>query len=179
MSIFRSVAVALAAAIIAGCASVPTSTQEREAFSREAQASREAWLKTDPGMEALVKKSHGFVFFPNVAKAGFLVGAGAGEGVVYEGGRPIGYAEMNQLSAGALVGAQRFSQLVVFENKAAMDRFKAGELSFGANASAVIATTGTAASAEFNDGVAVFVRPIEGIMADASLGGQRILFIPR
>lgn len=175
---FRIAAV-VAAAFIAGCASVPTTTQERDAFTREAQSSREAWLKTDPGIEAFAKKGHGFVFFPNVAKAGFLIGAGAGEGVVYEQGKQIGFAEMSQFSAGALIGAQRFSQLIVFQNKEAMDRFKAGALNFGATASAVIATAGAAARAEFNDGVAVFVRPIEGIMADASLGGQQIRFIPR
>jgi hypothetical protein len=49
----------------------------------------------------------------------------------------------------------------------------------GADRSAVIATTGTATNARFVDGMAVFVRPIAGAMAEASLGGQRMTYVPR
>jgi hypothetical protein len=66
----------------------------------------------------------------------------------------------------------------VFENKAAMDRFKANQFSFGATASAVIPKAGTATSTQFVDGVAVFVRPITGVMAEAALAGQKITYVP-
>jgi len=60
-----------------------------------------------------------------------------------------------------------------------MDKFKRNEIDFGANASAVLADKGAAASAQFVDGVAVFVRPIRGAMAEASLGGQQITYLPK
>jgi hypothetical protein len=55
-----------------------------------------------------------------------------------------------------------------------MDKFKRNEID-----SAVLADKGAAASAQFVDGVAVFVRPIRGAMAEASLGGQQITYLPK
>jgi lipid-binding SYLF domain-containing protein len=81
------------------------------------------------------------------------------------------------MSAGFQAGLQNYSELIVFENQAAMDKFN--EIDFSANASAVYADKGTAANAQFVDGVAVFVRPIRGAMAEASLGGQQIAYIPK
>jgi hypothetical protein len=52
------------------------------------------------------------------------------------------------------------------------------DVNFGANASAIIANSG-AANARFVNGVAVFIRPITGAMAEASLGGQRITYVPK
>jgi hypothetical protein len=74
---------------------------------------------------------------------------------------------------------QDYSQLIVFENQGAMERFKRNEIDFGANASAIVADKGTAMNAQFVDGVAVFVRPIRGAMAEASLAGQQIAYLPK
>ena len=67
----------------------------------------------------------------------------------------------------------------MFQNKAALDRFKQNQMEFAANASAVIAKTGAATNARFVDGVVVFVRPIVGAMAEASLGGQRTRYVAK
>ncbi len=50
---------------------------------------------------------------------------------------------------------------------------------FSANASAVYADKGAAANAQFVDGIAVFVRPMRGAMAEASLSGQQITYLPK
>ena len=42
-----------------------------------------------------------------------------------------------------------------------------------------IADKGTAMSAQFVDGVAVFVRPTRGGMVEASLAGQQITYLPK
>jgi len=83
------------------------------------------------------------------------------------------------MSAGFQAGLQYYSQLIVFENQPAMDKFKRNEIDFAASASAVYADTGAAMSAQFVDGVAVFVRPTRGAMAEASLGGQQITYLPK
>ena len=140
---------------------------------QEAQASRQEWNKVDPQFEAFAKKGYGYAFFPEITKGGLLVGGAHGRGVVYEKGQHIGYADLTQMSVGFQAGLQDYSQLIVFENQAAMDKFKRNEIDFGANASAVVADKGAAMGAQFVDGVAVFVRPTGGAMAEASLGGQQ------
>jgi lipid-binding SYLF domain-containing protein len=96
--------------------------------------------------------------------------------VVYEQGRHTGYADLTQATVGLQAGGQTFSELLVFENKAALDRFKAGHLNFTADASAVVLKTGIAADLSFIDGVAVVVSPIGGAMVEAALGGQQFTY---
>ena len=173
------VAIALATGLLVGCSTAPTTTTERDELTRKAIAERDEWNKIDPGMAELAKKSYGFAFFPEITKGGLVFGGGYGRGVVYEQGKPIGYADVTQGSFGLQAGGQTYSELIVFENKAAMERFKQNQVDFGANASAIIAKSGAASNARFVDGVAVFVKPITGAMAEASLAGQRVTYVPK
>ena len=173
------VAIALATGLLVGCSTAPTTTTERDELTRKAMAERDEWNKIDPGMAELAKKSYGFAFFPEITKGGLVFGGGYGRGVVYEQGKPVGYADVTQGSFGLQAGGQTYSELIVFESKAALERFKQSPVDFGANATAVIATTGAATNARFVDGVAVFVRPKVGAMAEASLGGQRMTYVPK
>jgi lipid-binding SYLF domain-containing protein len=182
MTLSRSVVVAaitLATSLLIGCSTAPTTPAERDELIRKAQAERQEWNRLDPGIEALAKKSHGVAFFPEITKGGLGVGGAYGRGVVYEQGQHIGYADVTQGTVGLQAGGQTYSEVIVFENKAAMDRFKQNQVEFGANASAVIAKTGAATNARFVDGVAVFVRPITGAMAEAAVGGQRVTYVPK
>jgi lipid-binding SYLF domain-containing protein len=165
--------------LLAGCSTGSVTKEEGDALMKSAQTSRQEWNKIDPQFEAFAKKGYGYAFFPEITKGGLLVGGAHGRGVVYEKGQHIGYADLTQMSAGFQAGLQDYSELIVFENQAAMDKFKGNEIDFSANASAVYADTGTAASAQFVDGVAVFVRPIRGAMAEASLGSQQITYITK
>jgi hypothetical protein len=71
-----------------------------------------------------------------------------------------------------------FSELIVFRAQEALNDFKDGEFSFAANATAVAIKPGAAASATYNDGVAIFVHIKGGLMAEAAVGGQRFTFKP-
>jgi lipid-binding SYLF domain-containing protein len=172
-------AIFLTTVLLVSCSTAPTTTTAKDELTQKAMAEREEWNKLDPGLEALAKKSEGYAFFPEIIKGGLGVGGAYGRGVVYEQNQPIGYADVTQGSVGLQAGGQTYSELIVFENKAAMDRFKKNQIDFGANASAIIAKTGAAANARFVDGVAVFVRPTAGAMAEAAIGGQRVTYVPK
>ncbi len=169
----------LTTGLMAGCSTRSVTKDEGDALLKSAQASRQEWNKEDPQFEAFAKKGYGYAFFPEITKGGLLVGGGHGRGVVYEKGQHIGYADLTQMSAGFQAGLQDYSQLIVFENQAAMDKFKRNEIDFGASASAVYENKGAAMGAQFVNGVAVFVKPIRGAMAEASLGGQQITYQPK
>jgi lipid-binding SYLF domain-containing protein len=179
MFVERAIVVMVLMSLVAGCSTGSVSKEERDTLVKQAQASRQEWNKVDPQFEAFAKKSYGYAFFPEITKGAFVVGGAHGQGVVYEKGQHVGYADLTQVSVGFQGGLQDYSQLIVFENQAAMDRFKRNEVDFGANASAVVADKGAALTAQFVDGVAVFVRPIKGAMAEASLAGQQITYLPK
>jgi lipid-binding SYLF domain-containing protein len=173
------VGIALTTALMVGCSTAPTTPEAKDELSRKAAAERQEWNRLDPELEAFAKRGHGFAFFPEITKGGLVVGGAYGRGVVYEQGQHIGYADLTQASLGLQAGGHTYSELVVFENKTAMDRFKQNQLDFWANMSAVVANTGAAAAARFVDGIAVFVRPTAGVMAEAALGGQQITYAPK
>jgi lipid-binding SYLF domain-containing protein len=79
-----------------------------------------------------------------------------------------GYAFFPEIVKGGLGVGGAYGRGVVF---------KQNKVDFGANASAIIAKTGAAANTRFVDGVAVFVRPTAGAMAEAAVGGQRMTYV--
>jgi lipid-binding SYLF domain-containing protein len=125
----------------------------------------------------VIDKAYGHAVFPKIGKGGVIVGGAYGRGIVYEQGGMIGYADMTQASVGAQLGGQTYSEIIAFENKEALERFKQNRLALSANLSAVIVESGAAKAARYTDGVAVFVMPRAGAMAEASVGGQKFTFV--
>ena len=125
--------------LLVGCSTAPTTPTARDELTQKAVAERDEWNRIDPGLEALAKKSEGYAFFPEITKGGLGVGGAYGRGVVFQQNQPIGYADVTQGSVGLQAGGQTYSELIVFENKAAMERFKSNQFEFGANASAILA----------------------------------------
>ena len=178
-SAFRSILVAAVAMVVAaGCATAPKSEAERQSLVSESEAAVQTMTAKDPSLRDVIDDAHGYAIFPNVGKGGLIAGGAYGRGVVFEQGRPIGYAELNQASIGAQIGAQSYSELVVFENEDALSRLKAGNIDLGAEMSAVALTAGAAGAARFEGGVAVFQLPKGGLMAAAAINGQKLNFQP-
>ena len=169
-------AVTVVVGLLASCATAPTSREDKAALVAEASSRWQQMRTADPALDGLVKRGHGYALCPDVGKAGLGVGGAYGRGVVYERGQHIGYSDLTQGTVGAQVGGQSFSELLVFENKAALERFKAGQFGFAAGASAVVLKSGVATNATFVDGVAVVVQPIGGVMAEATIGGQQFTY---
>ncbi len=151
----------------------PARDQREEAAAQETIA---RFKKADSAMQAFFDHAYGYAVFPSIGKGGLIVGGGSGRARVYEKGKLIGYARMTQVTVGAQVGGQSYSEIIFFKDKAALENFKAGNLKFAAQASAVIVTEGVSKDRAYNKGVAVFTLPKAGAMAEASIGGQTFSF---
>ncbi len=163
----------------AGCATSPPATgAQRSALQEEAEAALEAMEAKDPSLAPIVKGAYGYAIFPSIAQGGLVVGGATGRGVAYQKGRMVGYVELNQASIGAQLGGQTFSELLVFEDPSAFAKLQSGDFTFGADASAVAITAGAGSTARFDDGVAAFVMPESGLMANLSLNGQKLDYTP-
>jgi lipid-binding SYLF domain-containing protein len=150
----------------------------RKNLAADVQSTIGRFKKTDAGIERFFKESAGYVVFPTIGKLGFILAGGYGEGEVYEGGKLIGVASVSFGSIGLTVGAQEYSEIVFLKDKPDVDRFKQNKFEFDASASAVIWKSGAAKSADYRSGVAVFVQPKGGLMAEAAVGGQKFTFKP-
>ena len=134
------------------------------------------FLEKDPSLQKFFDQAYGYVVFPNVGKGAYIVGGGYGEGIVYEKGISIGYATIIQASVGLQIGGQGFSEIIFFKDKYTLDYFKQGNYELSAQASAIAVTTGVAANHDYSEGVAIFTLPKVGLMAEASVGGQKFTF---
>jgi lipid-binding SYLF domain-containing protein len=83
---------------------------------------------------------------------------------------------VRQGSIGVQLGGQSFQQIIFFQEARTLSNFKVGKFEFAANASAVAVRRGAAASADYEQGVAVFVAPKGGLMFEASIGGQKFAY---
>lgn len=83
---------------------------------------------------------------------------------------------MTQVTVGAQVGGQSYREVIFFENKDALDRFKDNKVEFTSQISAVAAKSGVSANAKYTEGVIVFTKDLSGLMAEASVGGQKFTY---
>lgn len=137
-----------------------------------------AFKKNDPSIKAYFNQAYGYVVFPTIAKGAFIIGGAHGKGTVFRRGTVIGKATLSQGSIGAQLGGQTYSEIIFFKNKTALQHLIEGKLKFAAQASAVAATEGAAANADYSNGVAIFTLTKGGLMFEASIGGQKFSFKP-
>lgn len=176
-AMFSLLAFSLAA--LPACSTAPKSEADRTALVDEAQSELNRAKQADPTLGPMIDKSLAYAMFPSVGKGGIGVGGAYGRGVLFENGRHVGYCDISQGSIGFQLGGQAYSQLLVFSEKAAVDRFKAGRFTFAAQATAVAVKSGAGANAKFADGVAVFTMGEAGLMYEASIGGQNFSYQPK
>jgi len=132
----------------------------------------------DPGLKKQLKKAYSYAVFPNVGKAALVLGGAYGRGEVYEQGKVIGYATIAQTTLGVQIGGETFTEVLVFDSKEPLERFKRGKTAFAANAAAVLIKAGAAGTADFEKGVAAYVYSDGGMLLEAAIGGQRFHFQP-
>jgi lipid-binding SYLF domain-containing protein len=132
--------------------------------------------KSDPGIQKFFDGSAGYAVFPTVGKGAIGVGGAHGKGLVIVNDKVIGKTSLSQVSVGLSLGGQKYSQFIFFKDDVALGHFKRGNYELGAQASAVAVTAGASADADYDKGVAVFTNVGGGLMADASVGGQKFSF---
>jgi lipid-binding SYLF domain-containing protein len=138
-----------------------------------------SFKKADPSLKTFFKKAYGYAVFPTVAKAGMGIGGAHGKGKVYKRGKFFGITSLTQVTIGFQLGGQAYSEIIFFKDKAALDDFTSGNFEIGAQISAVAATSGASANADYSGGVAIFTVAKGGLMYEASVGGQKFSFTPK
>lgn len=163
---------ALATLLVWGTVAMAQNKKD-EKIMNDAIKAKKTLLEADAGLERFFDESGGYVIFPNVGKGGFIIGGASGNGVVYDNGNAIGMANLKKLNIGLQAGGQAIIEVIFFETDTDLKRFTEGKFEFAAETSAVALKSGIAFNAKYKDGVAVFALPKAGLMADASVGGQK------
>jgi lipid-binding SYLF domain-containing protein len=161
--------------LLFGCAHAPSTVEAKANLLQRSQTTIATMVARDPSLREVLEQSAGYVVFPRVVEAGLGVGGAGGRGLLYVHGHPVGFATLNGVSAGAVVGGQSYAEIIVVRDPWTLARLKAGAFHFGGSASAIIVKSGLAGATLFGpSGVAVFVEPQAGAMINLSLSGLRI-----
>ena len=168
--------VVVLAALSIGTGAMAQSTRNEKRLVRDCQDAKEDFISTDGLMKSLFENSYAYAIFPNVGKGGIGIGGAAGNGVVYEKGSIIGKAKLTQVSVGFQFGGQAYREVIFFESKADLGRFKDNKIEFSAQASAVAVNAGASANVKYANGVMIFTQEKGGLMYEASIGGQKFNF---
>lgn len=151
-------------------------TEKRRLTDRTVADTVTNFKNADSSLLVFFRNAYGYAVFPTIGKAGMGIGGAHGKGKVYKKGRFIGLTSLTQVTFGFQLGVQSYSEIIFFRDKTALDNFTDGNYELGAQVSAVAATSGASANADYDDGVAIFTLTKGGLMYEASVGGQKFSF---
>lgn len=178
ISMVRMLLMALAAAFLSSAAHAEKwdpreGSKKRAELIGRAQAAIADFRASDPTLKTYFDEAHGYAVLPKVTKGGAGIGGARGKGVLFRSGAPAMKVYMSQFSIGAQIGGKTYSEIIFFRDARAYEAFLDDAFEFSAEAQAIAVREGAGARSSYDDGVAIFVRDKGGVMAEASVGGQR------
>jgi len=154
----------------------PAKAEEERMAAEETIAK---FKEKDPSIQRFFDHAYGYVVYPTVGTGAFIIGGAHGTGLVYEKGEIVGRSSLSQGTIGLQAGGQSYSEIIFFKDKAELESLKERKLKLAAKATAIAATAGAAATADYSEGVAIFTMGKGGLMVQAAIGGQELTFEPR
>src|SRR6185369_15528820 len=149
----------------------------------DAAAALRSLYDRTPSARVLGDKAAAILVFPNIVKAGFLVGAQFGEGTLFRGGRKVANYRSVAGSYGFQAGVQTFGYAMFLMTPAAVEYLdKSGGWEVGVGPSVVVLDEGAAktlTTTTMQSDVYAFVFDQKGLMAGAGIQGSKITRINR
>jgi len=182
----RSLVAILCVAVLAtvGCAGTALASSPTERIDEAVQVLREMSAQEDyEAMAYILKKAHGVAIFPSVCKAGLMIGARHGEGLVLRRDPRTGtwygpsFVTITGLSWGPQIGVQSTSLVLVITNERGLKGFQEGKITLGGELSVAAGPVGRHAEAgtDVELKAAIYSYSMsKGVFAGASLEGARI-----
>jgi lipid-binding SYLF domain-containing protein len=167
--------------LFVACSTNPTVANggDPELVTKAQTALRELYATT-PEALSIQSRAKAVVVFPELTKAGLIVGAEGGKGVMFApDGKVLGYYRARALSYGLQAGAQTFSEAMFLMTDSAITSLTSGAgLSVGTGPSVVLVDSGMAkslTSTTLKSDVYAFLYGQQGLMAGFGIQGQRIV----
>ena len=176
MKLIRHLLIPSAVATVALATTVTASADDLVAQSRSAL---QQLVAQNPAAAKCKSKAAAVLVFPRVVKAGFIVGAQEGKGILFEGGRPTGRYRTVAASYGLQAGVQEYGYALFLMNQDAVDwvnNTRGWEI--GTGPSVVVVDKGMARSFTtdtLHSGIYAFTFDQQGLMAGLGLQGSKIM----
>jgi lipid-binding SYLF domain-containing protein len=163
------------------CSTQPTSTSGAgdPDLDAKGRAALQQLFDTTPKAKDLQYQAKAVLVFPEIVKAGFLVGVQGGKGVLIgSDGKILGYYRNRAISYGLQAGGQKFSEVLFLMTDDAVNYLSASHgWSIGVGPSVVVMDAGMAKSmttTTMKSDVYAFIFGQKGLMAGMGVQGQKI-----
>jgi len=166
----------LAVSLIAGA--VPAAAGTAAEIDKEVALALEKLYAASPAAVELAKVSKGVLVFPDVVKAGLIIGGQYGEGALLVDGKTAGYFNTVAASYGLQAGAQSFGYAMFLMNNDSLSYLKKSEgWEVGVGPSVVVMDEGLAKSlttSTAKEDIYAFIFGQKGLMAGIGIQGSKI-----
>ena len=166
---------AVIAALLAPLAAIAA---DHAALERDARKAYQKLVATVPAAKSLSSTAAGILVFPKITKAGFVVGGQTGDGVLFRGGKAVGYYNTSGASYGMQAGAQQYGYAMFLMNEKALNSLTANEgFEVGVGPSIVVMDEGmgkTTTNKTATEDIYAFIFSQKGLMAGLGLQGNKI-----
>jgi lipid-binding SYLF domain-containing protein len=145
---------------------------------QDSRAALKSLYDGSPGAKALGEKASAVLVFPNVVKAGFIVGGQGGDGVLLTKGKVTGHYNTAAVSVGLQAGAQSFGYVLFFMSDKVLGDFrKSKNFQIGVGPNIVVVDAGAAkdiSTLTAKADIYAMIFDQKGLMAGIGLQGSKI-----
>ncbi len=176
-------ALALAMAVPAALPHHEARAASAQELQKDSNEALQRLFRANEVAEAISKKASGILIFPNIVKAGLILGGSYGEGVLQRNGKTVNYYNSVSGSWGLQAGAQSYGYVVFLMNDKAvnyLNQSKGWEI--GVGPTVVVVNEGVAknlSSTTLQDDAYAFIFGQQGLMAGINIEGAKISKIDR
>jgi lipid-binding SYLF domain-containing protein len=175
----RKVGLALLAVALTALTNAPTAGAETRAeLTSHAQRVLKNLYAKNKAARLLGDKARAVLVFPEIVKAGFMVGGQIGDGVLLKGGKPSGYYNTVAASYGFQAGVQTYGYALFFMNDGALKYLDASDgFEVGVGPSIVVVDEGmgkSMTSTTVTQDVYAFIFNQKGLMGGLGIQGSKI-----
>jgi len=178
-TIFTAFCVMLTTSIFASSALAAFTAKEAAELLAEANATAADFKANTEGADAIFSKAKGILVCPTIRKMGIGIGAEGGKCVLTSGANEPLYYSSRALKAGAILGAEKHSMILVLNTDKALENFTSGkrEWEFGVDASVSVAKVGAGGDIDTTNlkgDILSFIFGEKGLMGDLSWEGTSL-----
>lgn len=148
-----------------------------EELEIDVDATIERFNQRIQGGREFLGRAEGVLVFPNIVKAGLIIGGEYGEGALRVNGQTVAYYNTAAASLGLQAGGQTSSLIIVFMNDQALRNFRASDgWEVGVDGSVAVMDEGVGGSIDttsIQDPIIAFAFGNKGLMLNLSLEGSK------
>jgi len=158
-------------------APLPAQAASKTEIDAKVRATMSTFYQQVKSGKELAGKARGILVFPEVFKAGILIGGEYGEGALLVGKKTVDYYSTAGGSIGFQLGAQVRSVVILFMTNEALKQFRASEgWKAGVDGSVALATLGAGGEVDTNTArkpIIGFIFDNKGLMYNLTLEGSK------